>query len=92
MYIVNILRTFALISLIPCIIALNKMVCKQGSETFSAKTIPDETFSKFRVIEDQGMDERKINDIIGKSILDVHTSRESFTNSDHSVYSRGNKQ
>ena len=90
---VKTLWVLVMVSSIPCNIESSQMSCKRNSKPSSRANVPNDASFLLRSNQVHDvMDDRKINDIIEQSILDVQTSHESFTNSNKTVYSRGNKQ
>ena len=92
MEIVKITWVLLMVSMIPGIIESSKQSCKRDSKPSSRANIQNDESFLLRSNQVHAMDDRKINDIIEQSILDVQTSHDSFINSDNTVYSRGNKQ
>ena len=86
------MRLLLMVSVIPCIIESSQMVCKRNSKPSSRANIQNYESFLLRSNQVHALNDRKINDIIEQSILDVQTSHDSFINSNNTVYSRGNKQ
>ena len=92
MHVVRTIRVLVLVSVIPCFIESSRQSCKRDINP-SSRTHNQNVGSfsgRFKV--DHGIDDKKIYDIIKQSILDTQISHDSFTNSNKTIYSRGNKQ